>query len=120
MHEYAMHVGMHCPVQVDRDANLVNAYVSPTRPGRVELENLGNLASIKRIPIEGIADIELKEDGKVMWAFSDDSEPLAINPLALVQKDAEVCIYFTVADVCFCMWAGRCTFSQICRCSNPS
>lgn len=77
-------------VQVDRDANLVNAYVSPTRPGRVELENLGNLASIKRIPIEGIADIQLQEDGKVMWAFDDVTEPLAINPLALVQKDEEV------------------------------
>lgn len=78
-------------LQVDRNANLVNAYVSPTKPGRVELEKLGNLADIKRIPIAGIADIQLQEDGQVMWAFSDETEPLAINPLALVQKDAEVC-----------------------------
>lgn len=83
-------------LQVDRDANLVNAYVSPTRPGRVELERIGNLADIKRIPIAGIADIEVQEDGKVMWAFSDDTEPLAINPLALVQKDAEVCTFISV------------------------
>lgn len=89
-------------LQVDRDANLVNAYVSPTRPGRVELEKIGNLADIKRIPIEGIADIQLQEDGKVMWAFGDETEPLAINPLALVQKDAEVCLQAGSGRRCQC------------------
>lgn len=102
--------------QVDLEGNLVNAYVSSKTPGRVELERIGNINDIKQIPIDGIADISMGADGMMMWAFTDSEEKLEINPLALVQGDADVRFCFcsnTVAQValgpelCHCVRCQR-------------
>ena len=74
---------------VDTNLNVTNAYVAPN--GKIDRKQLGNLRDVKRINISSMGNVNLDENNKVVWAFTDDEEPLVIDPRAFIQQDSEVC-----------------------------
>jgi hypothetical protein len=87
--------GEQCCMQVDTSSNLLSVRSSETEEGKIEYTRVGNLKDVKRLEIEGVADLKLGEGGDVVWAFVDDDEPLVINPGALLSKDDKVLICFS-------------------------
>jgi hypothetical protein len=95
-------------LQVDAEANLINAYVSSKVPGRVELQKVGNLKDVKELPIAGMADVKLGSNGAILWAFEDAESPLEINPFALVQTDRDV----RSSAISDCLCFGQFSFEE--------
>jgi hypothetical protein len=70
--------------------NLINMYGDPSSPGGVNVERIGNLRDVKRLELAELGGVELGPGGNVVWAFTDASQPLEINPFAFLRTDETV------------------------------